>query len=97
MGNTSSMPLICKGRCQPPCPCKAYLPNACYNATQVVFLPRFSPHGGWKTAENSHRTQGSLLPLLDFVDVLRAQLPMRQGTAGLPKLRHKPWTMLQYG
>ena len=46
----------------------------------MVFLPCFSPHGRWKTAENSLHTRGSLLPLLDFVDVLREQLPMCQGT-----------------
>ena len=62
----------------------------------MVFLPRFSPHGQWKTAENSLRTQGSLLPLPDFIDMLKAQLPVHQGTAALPKLRPKLWTMLQY-
>jgi hypothetical protein len=37
-------------------------------------------------AENSLRTRESLLPLLDFVDVFRAQLPVRQSTAALLKL-----------
>jgi hypothetical protein len=47
-------------------------------------------------AENSPRTRGSLLPLLNSVNVLRAQLPMRQGTAALPKLQLKLWAMLQH-
>ena len=37
----------------------------------MVFLPRFSPHKRWKMAENSLYTRGSLLSLLNFVDVLR--------------------------
>ncbi len=61
--------------------------------TKMFFLP----HGCRKTAENSLRTRGSLLSLLNFVNVLRAQLPVLQGTAALPKLRLKPWTLRQYG
>jgi hypothetical protein len=63
----------------------------------MAFQHRFSCHRRRKTAQNSPRTRGSLLPLLDFVIVLRAQLPVRQGTAALPKLRPKPWVMRQHG
>ncbi len=62
--------------------------------TPATAQPRWSTS---TASRHSLRTRGSMLPLLDFVDVLRAQLPVRQGTAALPKLRHRPREVLQHG
>jgi hypothetical protein len=67
--------------------------DTCYGAIQMVFQHRFLCHRQQKMAKNRPCTQGSLLPLLNFVIVLRAQLPVREGTAALPKLQLKPWVM----
>ena len=96
MGSTPRCLQLCDSCCQPPCPSKACLQDACYGTTQMVFQHCFSCHRQRKMAENSPRTQGFLLPLLDFVIVLQAQLPVGQSTMALPKLQPKLWAIHQH-